>query len=198
MVNLSFEYKEFRLSQPAPLYEANKQHGLDDVDGLVRLAQTGDKQAYKALYNLHINKVYSLAYRLTGDHGLAEDATQEVFIQLWQKLTQFSGESKFSTWLYRVTSNITISYMRKQTSWLQRVFSQEVVTVTEPSSVDASVSLDDLIVRLPKQARIVFVLHGIEGLRHEEIANELNIAVGSSKAQFHRAKTLLQEWMSDV
>mgnify|MGYP000610330632 CR=1 FL=1 len=165
---------------------------------LIYAVQAGNMQAYQQLYKRHCNKVYSLAYRLTGDHGMAEDATQEVFIQLWQKIQQFSGESKFSTWLYRVTSNITISYMRKQTSWLQRVFSKEDFPVHEPEVQDASISLDALIMRLPKQARIVFVLHAIEGQRHAEIAQTLNIAIGTSKAQFHRAKILIQEWINHV
>ena len=61
----------------------------------------------------------------------------------------------------------------------------------------SSVSLDDYVLRLPERARHVFVLHAIEGYRHEEIADLLNMAVGSSKAQFHRAKQLLTEWMGD-
>lgn len=178
--------------------DTSLQTQLDTELVLVHAAQQGDIQAYQQLYTLHVNKVYSLAYRLTGDHGMAEDATQEVFIQLWQKITGFAGNSRFSTWLYSVASNVTITYMRKQKSWLQRVFSQETVIVPELSSHDSTVSLDELIVKLPEQTRIVFVLHAIEGRRHEDIATTLKIATGTSKAQFHRAKTLLQEWMNDA
>lgn len=168
-----------------------------DDAALLRLAQQGDVSAYQQLYELHVKRVYSLALRLTADRGMAEDATQEVFIQVWHKLENFQYNSKFSTWLYSVTSNVTISYMRKQKSWLQRVFSSEDVSVPELSSEDGQVALDQCIVRLPEQTRIVFVLYSIQGLRHEDIANQLNIAVGTSKAQLHRAKQLLQE-MLDV
>jgi RNA polymerase sigma-70 factor (ECF subfamily) len=167
------------------------------IDMQILAAQRGDMHAYRNLYNTYHKKVYSLAYRLTADHGMAEDATQEVFIQLWHKLENFQGQSQFSTWLHAVASNITISYMRKQKSWLQRMFSQEDTHIPEQSIADAQYSLDELVLRLPEQARLVFVLFAIEGQRHEEIANTLNIAVGSSKAQLYRAKTLLQEWMSD-
>lgn len=166
---------------------------------MIAAVKRGDKQAYQTLYQTYIGQVYGLCYRLTGDHGLAEDATQEVFIQLWRKIDNFQGDSKFSTWLHRVTSNITISYLRKQRGWLQRMFNIEdsaAANEIADTSTDTS-ALDGYIARLPERARIVFVLHAIEGYRHEEIATMTNMAVGSSKAQFHRAKQLLKEWMGD-
>lgn len=159
--------------------------------------QQGDSQAYQKLYQQYVGQVYGLCLRLTGDKGLAEDATQEVFIQLWRKIGNFSGDSKFSTWLHSVTSNITISYLRKQKGWIQRMFNiedSEAANREAEASTD-SVDLDAFVQRLPERARIVFVLHAIEGYRHEDIANMMNMAVGSSKAQFHRAKNLLKEWM---
>jgi RNA polymerase sigma-70 factor (ECF subfamily) len=128
---------------------------------------------------------------------LAEDAAQEVFIQLWRKIGNFKGDSKFSTWLHTVTSNITISYLRKQKGWLQKMFNIEdsVIMSAQAEGSAGDVDLESYIVRLPERARIVFVLHAIEGYRHEEIASMTNMAVGSSKAQFHRAKQLLKEWM---
>lgn len=168
-----------------------------DDASLLRLAQQGDVAAYQQLYELYVKRVYSLAYRLTADTAMAEDATQEVFIQVWQKLASFKQNSKFSTWLYSVTSNVTISYMRKQKSWLKRVFSTEDTTVPEVGEYDNHVEFDRCILRLPEQTRIVFVLHAIQGLRHEDIANQLSIAVGTSKAQFHRAKGMLEEMIND-
>ena len=166
---------------------------------VIAAAQQGDKLAYKKLYDAHIGRVYALCLRLTGERTMAEDATQEVFIQLWNKLSNFNGQSKFSTWLHSVTSNITISYIRKQKGWFQRTFNIEE-SAAHDQQIDTSadsVSLDDYVLRLPERARHVFVLHAIEGYRHEEIADLLNMAVGSSKAQFHRAKQLLTEWMGD-
>jgi RNA polymerase sigma-70 factor (ECF subfamily) len=164
---------------------------------LIKAVQGGDKQAYNQLYHEYIAQVYGLCYRLTGEKMLAEDAAQEVFIQLWRKIGNFKGDSKFSTWLHTVTSRTTISYLRKQKGWVQKVFNIEDSTamhkVAEESS--SSVDIESYVVRLPERARIVFVLHAIEGYRHEEIAKMTDMAVGSSKAQFHRAKHLLKEWM---
>ena len=166
---------------------------------LVVAAQQGDMRAYRELYEQYVGRVYALCYRLTGERTMAEDATQEVFIQLWNKLGNFNGQSKFTTWLHSVTSNITISYIRKQKGWFQRSFNIEdspVMSEEAEASID-SISLDNYLVRLPERARHVFVLHAIEGYRHEDIADLLKMAVGTSKAQFHRAKSLLTEWMEN-
>lgn len=164
---------------------------------LIQAVQRGDRQAYQKLYQTYIGQVYGLCMRLTGDRGIAEDAAQEVFIQLWRKIGNYNGESKFSTWLHSVTSNITISYIRKQKGWVQRMFNiedSEAMHAPAESSTD-SIDLDSYVSRLPERARIVFVLHAIEGYRHEDIASMMDMAIGSSKAQFHRAKQLLKEWM---
>ena len=164
---------------------------------MIQSVQQGDRQAYQKLYQTYIGQVYGLCYRLTGEKGLAEDAAQEVFIQLWRKIGNYNGESKFTTWLHSVTSNITISYIRKQKGWLQKMFNLEDSAAMHESAEASSdsVDLETYVNRLPERARIVFVLHAIEGYRHEDIANMMDMAVGSSKAQFHRAKQLLKEWM---
>lgn len=166
---------------------------------LLAKVQQGDKTAYHTLYQTYIGQVYALCYRLTADAALAEDAAQEVFIQLWHKVGNFKGDSKFSTWLHRVTSNVTISYLRKQRGWFQRMLNIEDSSAMQHSAEGsaAEVDLEKYIQRLPERARLVFVLHAIEGYRHEEIAEMTKMAVGSSKAQFHRAKQLLQEWMDN-
>ena len=96
----------------------------------------------------------------------------------------------------RDSSNIAISYIRKHKSWFQKVVSFEQSGMDEQSAADCDGfnGLDKLVLRLPERARMVFVLHAIEGYRHEEIASMLDMAVGSSKSQFHRARQLLKEW----
>lgn len=179
------------------LIKAEQAFGAKSEKSLIKASQQGDSQAFQQLYEAHIGKVYALCLRLTGDKSLAEDAAQEVFIQLWNKIGNFKGESKFSTWLHSVTANITLSYMRKQRGWWQRMLhinDTDAVNREAPQSTDLS-ELEGFIQRLPQRARIVFVLHAVEGYRHEQIAAMTNMAVGSSKAQFHRAKQLLKEWM---
>ena len=165
---------------------------------LIEKVKSGDRRAFHDLYNRHYKRVYALTLRLTANESLAEEALQEVFVQLWQKIAAFDGKSKFTTWLHSVTANITVSYLRKQTNWLQKVVSFEQGGMTEQATemCQGLNGLDKYIVRLPEKARLVFVLFAVEGYRHEEIAEQLNMAVGSSKAQYHRARNLLKEWMS--
>tara|TARA_R110000744_G_scaffold256325_1_gene371774 strand:+ start:1124 stop:1786 length:663 start_codon:yes stop_codon:yes gene_type:complete len=189
--------EERRLTEYSNVVAAKHKFATDEERQLLLAVKNGNRQAYHQLYHQYIGQVYALCYRLTADRSLAEDAAQEVFIQLWRKIGDYSEQSKFSTWLHTVTSNITISYIRKQRGWVQRMFNIEDSSaanhIAEPSA--GEVDIEKYVTRLPERARIVFVLHAIEGYRHEDIAQMTNMAVGSSKAQFHRAKKLLEEWM---
>jgi RNA polymerase sigma factor (sigma-70 family) len=171
----------------------------DEERATIRLAQQGDQQAFYQLYQKYYRKVYAICWRMLADKDNAEDICQEVFVQLWQKITNFRGESKFSTWLYSVTNNIVLGHLRKHKNWLQRIFSIEDQTIqdigVEMEDNTGLTTLDKHIARLPEGARLVFVLFAIEGYRHEEIAKMLNMAVGTSKAQYHRARGLLSEWV---
>lgn len=183
------------------VFKGNNNQQTDDL--LVARLKRGEQSALKGLYDLHGKKVYALSYRLSGDAEIAEDITQEVFVQVWQKIHNFRGDSKFATWLHSVTSNVAISHMRKQKSWWRSWFGSSEQNEIELANIEVSdeqsnhdlsrSGLDKHIASLPEQARIVFVLFAVEGWRHEEISKELKIAVGSSKAQYHRAKQLLQQ-----
>ena len=166
---------------------------------LIARAQAQDKAAFQTLYTMHLPRVYGLCCRLCADKSQAEDATQEVFIQLWQKIGNFNGNSKFSTWLHSVASNVTISYIRKQKGWWQKMMNIEDSSMSEQASESsiAETDLEKWVMRLPERARMVFVLHAIEGYRHEQIAGMLGMAVGTSKAQLHRARHLIEEWMDE-
>lgn len=176
--------------------------GDEDAIWVEQLKQ-GNQSALKRLYDKYLKRIYALSCRLCGDAEIAEDVTQEVFVQVWQKIHNFRGDSKFSTWLHSVASNVAISHMRKQKSWWRSWFGsdeQNEVALEQQATTDDAQDfelkrsgLDKHIAKLPEQARIVFVLFAIEGWRHEEIGKELKIAVGSSKAQYHRAKSLLQQ-----
>ncbi len=178
------------------LIEAKERFAVEQEANLISQVKSGDRRAFEQMYRLYANRVFALCLRLTADHSSAEEASQEVFVQLWQKIHNFDGKSKFSTWLHSVTANITISYIRKHKSWLQKVVSIETEGLDEQSIEDIHDigGLDKLILRLPERARMVFVLHAVEGYRHEEIGSMLNMAIGSSKAQYHRARNLLKGW----
>jgi RNA polymerase sigma-70 factor, ECF subfamily len=168
---------------------------------LIAQVRQRNQVAFKRLYEKYLGKVYGLCLRMTGNRQLAEEAAQEVFIQVWRKLDTFNGDSSFSTWLHSLTANTTISYMRKQKNWLQRMIrSEDYQEMAEQLPASAATDEEHLyacLARLPERARMVFVLHAIEGYRQEEIAKQLGIAVGTVKAQFHRARELMEGWLGD-
>lgn len=182
----------------ASLSLVKNEHEKDNELSLIAASKAGDRQAFHKLYQIHISRVYALSMRLCANATDAEEVAQEVFIQVWQKLDSFRGESKFSTWLHSVASHIALSHIRKRKTWWQRFFSEsnEELEQTPVEHVNENEhGLDKYIARLPEQARIVFVLFAVEGYRHEEISKMLDIAVGSSKSQYHRARMLLREWI---
>ncbi|MCH9688121.1 MAG: RNA polymerase sigma factor [Deltaproteobacteria bacterium] len=162
---------------------------------LVAQAQRGHIEAFEQLYRAHAPRVFGLCSRLCGDRSAAEGLTQDVFVRAWEKLGSFRGDASFSTWLHRLAVNAVLADRRSSMRRLdreQRVPHHE----SQPGphgKVDASVDLERAMSGLPRRARMVFVLHEIEGLRHEEIATMMNITAGTSKGQLHRARQLLRE-----
>ncbi|HEV7388846.1 MAG TPA: RNA polymerase sigma factor [Gemmatimonadaceae bacterium] len=164
----------------------------------VALAAAGDRQAFERLYRTHANRVYSICTRMSGSRVRGEELTQDVFVRTWEKLPQFRGESAFSTWLHRLAVNVVLNARKAEGKLAAR---------TEQSDVDDDrrdemsraplhierMDLKDAISKLPAGARKVFVLHDVEGYKHEEIAEMMGITSGGSKAQLHRARLLLRE-----
>lgn len=176
--------------------DAKQLFGQSEEQEWITRTQQGDQQAFHQLYELYHRRIYALCWRMLADKSSAEDVCQEVFVQVWQKISNFRGESKFSTWLHSVATNIVLGHLRKHKNWIQRVFSIEDNPQEEVSIAMAELpELDKQIMKLPERARLVFVLFAVEGYRHEEIAKMLGMAVGSSKSQYHRARNLLQEWV---
>ncbi|WP_370259448.1 RNA polymerase sigma factor [Idiomarina sp.] len=163
----------------------------------IELAANGDKHAFKRLYERHVRGVYGMVFRLTADRSLADDLVQEIFVQAWRSLPKFDGRAKFSTWLFSLANNVGITEMRKQSRWFKRnERAVEYNTQDEADSSDIDLGeLDKLIIRLPEQTRQVFVLHALEDYSHQQIADMLHIAEGTSKSQFFRAKKMMQEWL---
>ena len=170
-----------------------------DEAAWIRQAQRSDARAFEALYRLHIDKVYGLCLRMTGNVSEAEDCAQEAFIQAWNKLTKFRGDSAFATWLHRIAVNTVLGRIRKSKREQDRI--QTVAdTRPEPLNTGDTGELRDLVAavdRLPEGARHVFVLHAVYGYTHDESASMLGIAAGTSKAQLHRARRLLTQQLEE-
>ena len=169
-----------------------------DPTDLIRRAQQGDRTAFEALYRAHAGRVYGLCLRLTADRALAEERTQDAFVRAWERLATFRGESAFSSWLHRLTVNEVLLGRRAERRREQRVVtSDDPAALERPRGADTSsgsaLDLERAIAALPAGAREVFVLHDVEGYRHEEIAELTGIAIGTSKAQLFRARRLLRE-----
>ena len=167
-----------------------------DETALVQRAKQNDTRAYEQLYRLHKGRVYGLCTRLCADRDMAEDLTQEAFVLAWRKLSTFRGDSAFGSWLYRITTNVALSYLRRQKVFLTSLKSENYEEPAVVSPVEEQMSLDKAISRLPDGARAVFVLYSVEGYSHSEIGGMLRIAVGSSKAQLHRARQLLRGYLN--
>jgi RNA polymerase sigma-70 factor (ECF subfamily) len=165
---------------------------------LVARAQAGDLEAFEVLYRANLGRVYALCYRMAGDASLAEELAQDVFVRAWQRLGSFRGESAFSSWLHPLTVNVALSERRSRRRRTSRVMSTDDPAAFErPESPktgpEAAVDIDRALETLPPGARSVFVLHDVEGYKHEEIAKMTGVATGTSKAQLHRARRLLRE-----
>ena len=165
------------------------------TDLLVARAQRADARAFESLYRTHVDKVYGLCLRMTGNVAEAEDCTQEAFIQAWRKLRKFRGDSSFGTWLHRVAVNAVLGRMRKDKREHDRIQAASDVAPPPDSIGDSSTmrDLEEAMNRLPSGARHVFVLNAVYGYSHEETGEMLGIAAGTSKAQLHRAKQLLAQ-----
>lgn len=151
---------------------------------------------FEALYRAHVDQVYGLCLRMTGQPALAEDCAQECFIAAWRALPTFEGRSRLSTWLHRIAVNTVLSVRRKRPGDALRDAGElDEVALQLPGGADASGTLDveAALARLPQGARDVLVLVGVYGHSHEEAATMLGIAIGTSKAQLHRARRLMAQ-----
>ncbi len=170
-----------------------------DEATLIAKAKRSDAQAFESLYRMHVDRVYGLCLRMTGNVSEAEDCAQEAFIQAWSKLDKFRGDSAFSTWLHRIAVNAVLGRIRKSKREHDRI-QLATQNPTSPASVGDSGDLRDLsdaVDTLPERARHVFVLYAVYGYSHEEAGNMLGIATGTSKAQLHRARRLLAQQLQE-
>jgi len=187
------------------LTDARKSPGdkLSEAKAIER-AQQGDAEAFETLYNLHKRRVYSLCLRMTTNTAIAEELTQEAFLQLFRKIGTFRGESAFSTWLHRMAVNVVLMQLRKK--GLPVVSLEDTMETEEESprkelgagdvrlegSIDR-LQLRDAVNALPPGYRMVFLLHDVEGYEHNEIAAMVGCSIGNSKSQLHKARMKLRD-----
>ena len=172
-----------------------KDSPIDWEEALVQRARSGDTRAFERLYREHSGKVYGLCVRMTRDTAMAEDCTQETFINAWRALDRFETRSAFGTWLHRIAVNAVLAKRRKSSPILETPAEDEDAIESE-WTLDTPVEVNEIetaIRDLPDGARDVLVLYAIYGYSHAEAAEMLGVAEGTCKAQLHRARGLLRD-----
>ncbi|MCK4772509.1 MAG: sigma-70 family RNA polymerase sigma factor [Candidatus Latescibacteria bacterium] len=166
----------------------------------VQRAQDGDLGAFEELYRTHMDRVFALCLRLTASEERAQQLTQDTFVLAWEKLSSFRGEAAFATWLHRLAVNTVLQDKRARRRRRERIVSAEDASLIVEAYVvptpEDRIDLERAIAQLPRRARTVFVLHDVEGYRHEEIAEMMKTSIGTSKAQLHRARNLLRKMLA--
>lgn len=167
-------------------------------EDLVRRYLSGDRGAFAALVGRHERRMYNLALRMTGREEDARDATQEAFLNALRKLSSFRGESRFTTWMHRITVNTCYDLLRKRQR--EPVFDldeDEAPRVPVPSAPDhaddaiASVDVQRALLQVPEDFRAAMILHDIQDLPHDEVASILGVPVGTVKSRLHRGRLIL-------
>jgi RNA polymerase sigma-70 factor (ECF subfamily) len=189
-------------------------NGTPDRDAdaqLIERARAGDVDAFEHVYRREVGRVYALCLRMTADATRSRELTQSVFIRAWDRLASFRGDSQLSSWLHRIAVNEVLVEARSDKRRRARVVlandqsdddsdapgdGAALAGITLPEDTETRIDLERAISALPPGARTVFVLHDIEGYRHEEISRMTGSAEGTLRAQLHRARKLLMEALS--
>ena len=168
---------------------------------VVARASRGDRSAFEELVRRHQDEVYTLAVRLTGDRELGADVAQESFVRAWRALPRFRGDSRFSTWMYRITANTASTHRtraaRQRTESLDELVVEPTADGPTPETMaetaDLREQLESALDRLPPAQRRVVVLKDVYGWTHREIAEQTGISVAASKVRLHRGRARLRE-----
>ena len=162
-----------------------------DTD-LIEACLRSDRVAQKALYDRHKTQMYTLAYRITGNFDDANDVLQEGFLLIFRKLHTFKGEAKLSSWIHTIIARAAIRKIK------DRIYFEDIESTDTSSIIDWGTSIDidyleKAIANLPEGYRTIFTLYEIEGFKHREIAELIDISESTSKSQLFKAKRMLRE-----
>ncbi len=170
---------------------------------LIKRSQQGEIEAMEKLYDMYRKPLFNLIYRHTYNFAVAEDLLQDIFIKIFTNIQDIKVEGTFRGWVYRIALNTCYSYLRQNKSKLQKTVALEGVEHTlkqdEPLLKDRSLRrpLEEAIKILPPRLKSVFLLHDVQGFKHEEISQVLGCAVGTSKSQLFKARLKLRNHLKD-
>jgi RNA polymerase sigma-70 factor (ECF subfamily) len=179
---------------------------------LIEQLKKGDEAAFKTIVDTWQDMVYNTALGIVRNEQDAEDIAQEVFVQVHQSIDSFKGDSKFSTWLYRITVTKSLDHERrkkrkKRFAFVRSLFGDESQVVIHPPDFhhpgvvldkkEDAATLFEAIAELPENQRVAFTLHKIEGLSYQEVSEVMKTTVSSIESLMHRAKTNLKKYLED-
>ncbi len=181
---------------------------------LVKKSKEGDFEAFEELVNLHEKHVYNIAWNMLRNQEDAEEVLQETFIKAYNKLNQFEGRSKFSTWLYRIATNEALMIIRKKNpvqpvsldepiddGYRTKIRRELIDWKENPQDIylkkELKEKIDYIIYSLPEDYRSVFVLRDIQGFSGEKVSEILSITIPAVKARLHRARLYAREILND-
>jgi RNA polymerase sigma-70 factor (ECF subfamily) len=171
-----------------------------DEQQLIAEILAGDGAAERRFYDEHVDRVFRLAYRMTGDEQLAEDVTQDSFIRAFRYLPRFQGRCALSTWMHSITMSVAITRLRKRKRRREYESSHEDIAAAageeRATDMELKMKLKTAVDELSASLRAVFILHDVEGYKHREIVDILSIPEGTSKARLSRAHSKLRESLS--
>jgi len=168
---------------------------MDDRD-LIACAQQGDRQAFTELVCRHQGSMVSLTYRMCGDLRLAEDAAQEAFVRIWQNLNSYKPKYAFRNWLYRIAANAALDSLRRErpTAELDTLSLADPGTTPEQSAEDNQrvAHVRRAIAQLSEPLRVVLILREYQELTYQEIADALDIPIGTVMSRLNTARVQLR------
>ncbi|MFQ5720976.1 MAG: RNA polymerase sigma factor [Candidatus Aminicenantales bacterium] len=168
---------------------------------LIKRSQQGETEAMEKLYDMYKKPLFNLVYRHTYNFAAAEDLLQDIFIKIFTNLQNIKVEGTFRGWVYRIALNTCYSYLRDSKNRIQKTVALEGVEHTlkqdEPAIADRSLRkpLEEAIKVLPPRLKSVFLLHDVQGFKHEEISQMLGCAVGTSKSQLFKARLKIRNYL---
>lgn len=175
---------------------------MDEAD-LIRRSKTGDVDAFDQLVGVHQDRIYQLAYRITGNREDAWDAAQEAFLKAYRSLPAFRETASFATWMHRVTVNTALDIVRRRPAQRTQVLDEAVVLsgddpADQAQRKDLQRRIHHAIATLPVEHRVVVILRDLEGLAYDEIARTLRIPIGTVRSRLSRGRDTLRMMLADL
>lgn len=171
---------------------------LTDLTSTLAEACNGSPEALAALYKCYSDSVRRVAYRLTGSEDEAEDVVQDVFVGLPEALGHYEERGSFDAWLGKVATRVALMRLRRSRRETGFERAADRAAQSEVDAVAARLTLHAALAALPEELRVVFVLKEMEGYSHAEVADFLDIRIGTSEVRLHRAVRRLRELLENT